>query len=304
LSTEETLHGLNKLIEVKRFISAINAVLYSLEKVPSKTIVDLLQQMATDNSNEKIQIQGYEIGRLFEELDNRQDVNYDSLLQLEWYYLSILTSYGAHRKPKLLYKQLSQDPNFFVDLLKWIYIPKDKELLEKEREGITDEILRQRAERSYFLLNDWKTIPGVNENGILNLDFLKTWIQKVRESAALVSRLDFADMNIGKILAQYPETDTNWPTEEIFEIIEEINTEGIKSSFSSALFNKRGSSSRGPFDGGNIERSHAKYFADLSQKVKNKFPNVSVIFEELSKGYEADAKRMDDRAERDRLDFA
>ena len=86
-------------------------------------------------------------------------------------------------------------------------------------------------------------------------------------------------------------------------IIEEINTDSIKSGYSSALFNKRGSSTRGPFDGGDIERGHAEYFEKLAADNKIKFPKVAEIFKQLSEGYLMDAKRMDEQAERDRLEY-
>jgi hypothetical protein len=69
------------------------------------------------------------------------------------------------------------------------------------------------------------------------------------------------------------------------------------------MFNKRGSSTRGPFDGGNIERDKAAYFGELANDFKNKYPNVAEIFRQLEQGYLADAKRMDERAERDRLEY-
>ena len=47
-------------------------------------------------------------------------------------------------------------------------------------------------------------------------------------------------LQIGKILAQYPENVSLWPQETIFQAIEEINTDSIKSGYSSAMFNKRG----------------------------------------------------------------
>jgi hypothetical protein len=69
------------------------------------------------------------------------------------------------------------------------------------------------------------------------------------------------------------------------------------------MFNKRGFSTRGPFDGGNIEKGHAAYFEKLSNDYKNKYPNVAEIFKRLSEGYLLDAKRMDESAERDRLEY-
>ena len=36
---------------------------------------------------------------------------------------------------------------------------------------------------------------------------------------------------------------------------------------------------------------------------KNKYPNVAEIFKRLSEGYLIDAKRVDDQAKRDRLEY-
>ena len=86
-------------------------------------------------------------------------------------------------------------------------------------------------------------------------------------------------------------------------MIETINTKELKSGFSAATYNKRGSSTRGAFDGGDIERGHAKYFINLANSLRNKFPNTSAILDHLARGYDLDAKRMDDSAERDKLDY-
>lgn len=57
------------------------------------------------------------------------------------------------------------------------------------------------------------------------------------------------------------------------------------------------------FDGGNIERGHARYFEKLYNEHKNIFPIVAEIFLRISKGYILDAKRMDESAERDKLEY-
>src|SRR5690606_5062942 len=115
--------------------------------------------------------------------------------------------------------------------------------------------------------------------------------------------LDGADMQIGEILAQYPENTLHWPHAAICAIIQEINTASTKRNFTSAVFNKRSFSSRGPFEGAHIERGHAEYFKILASNKKKKFPVVAKIFDQLALGYLADAKRMDESAERDKLDY-
>jgi hypothetical protein len=303
LSKEGKIIGLNYLLHFNRFYSAIDICSHFSEEIPSLILVNILYKAATEESSEAIRISEYEITRLFETLDKRVDIEHETLIQLEWLYLSLLARYGTSRNPKMLHEELANSPKFFIDVLKLVYMPKDKNLIKIEQNNLSDEIIQNRAKQAYQLLHSWKMIPGVTNDGIINKEFLNAWIDTVRELAEKEDRLEVADMQIGQILAQYPEKDLNWPPDEICEIIERINTESLKSNFSTATFNKRGFSSRGPFDGGNIEKGHAEYFEKLSLKHRINYPNVASILDSLSKGYIESAKHMDERAERDRLEY-
>ena len=105
---------------------------------------------------------------------------------------------------------MANNPIFFIDVLKWIYLPEDKTLLEEERKGIS---LVLDALGSYHLLNSWKKIPGMKQDNSIDEIELKNWIDKVRELAKNVSRLEVVDMEIGKVLAQYPENIPEWKHE-------------------------------------------------------------------------------------------
>lgn len=303
ISDAEKIFGVEMLLIHKRFFSAIDIASHFPKVIPTNLLAEMLRRAGTEESSETIRFKGYEVERIFEEIDNREDIEKSTLIQLEWLYLPILDSYGTRRNPINLEQELANNPDFFIDVLKWIYLPKDKTLLEEERKGITDEVIESRAKQSYHLLNSWKKIPGMKDDNSIDEVELRSWIEKVRELAKNVSRLEVADMQIGKVLAQYPEDIPEWPHETIFKIIEEINSGEIKSNYSMALSNKRGFSSRGAFDGGDIEREKAAYFEKLEKDFKNKYPNVSEIFKRLSDGYLLDAKRMDDEAERSRLEY-
>lgn len=302
ISDVEKVFGVEMLLTHKRFFSAIDIASHFPKAIPTSLLAEMLQRAGTEESGETTSFKGYEIERIFEEIDKREEIKKSTLIQLEWLYLPILDSYGTRRNPINLEEELASNPDFFIDVLKWIYLPEDKTLLEEERKGITNEVIESRAKHSYHLLNSWKKIPGMKDDNSIDEVKLKTWVDKVRELAKNVSRLEVADMQIGKILAQYPENISEWPQETIFKIIEEINSESINSNYSSALFNKRSFSSRGAFDGGDIEREKATYFKKLEKDFKNKYPNVAKEFKRLSDGYLLDAKRMDDEAERRRLE--
>ena len=303
VSDAEKVFGLEMLLTHKRFFSAIDIASHFPKILPTNLLSKMLQRAGTEKSNEATNFIGYKIGRIFEEIDSREDIEKSTLIQLEWLYLPILNSYGTTRNPINLEEGLANNPEFFIDVLKWIYLPKDETLLEEERKGITDEVVQSRAKESYHLLNSWKKIPGMKDDNSIDEVELKNWIDKVRELAKNVSRLEFADMHIGKVLAQYPENIPEWPQETIFKIMEEINSDSIKNNYSSTLFNKRGFSSRGVFDGGDIEREKAAYFEKLGKDFRNKYPNVAKIFKGLSDRYLSDAKQMDEDAERSRLEY-
>jgi hypothetical protein len=303
ISVDEKIYGVETLIKHKRFFSAIDICSHFPEAIPTNLIAELLKKAATEESSEQPRFSGYEIERLFETIDKRNDLEDSALINLEWLYLPLLDSYGTRRNPKKLEEELSRNPKFFIDVLKWVYIPKDKQKLEEERKGISDEVIQNRAKTAHHLFHSWKKIPGMKEDNSIDEEELKEWIKKVRILAEEASRLDVADMQIGQVLAQYPENIPQWPQEKIFQVIEEINSDSLNRNYSSAMFNKRGSSSRGPFDGGNIEREKAAYFDKLANDFKNKYPVVAEIFKRMAEGYLIDAKRMDDQAERDRLEY-
>lgn len=300
---EERIIGTQKLIEYKRFFSAIEISSHFAETLPTETLVELLTQSVLEVASEQARFEAYKVERIFEILDKRSDVEHSTLFYLEWLYISLLSSYNIRRNPIVLHEELSKNPGFFVELLRWLYTPESKAKMEEERKGVSAELIQNVAKKVYHLLSSWKKIPGMKSDNSIDEIELSNWINEARQLARAEERLKAADVYIGKVLAQYPENIPEWPQEIIFKIIEEINSNSLKSSYSAAMFNKRGSSSRGMFDGGDIEREHAMYFEKLSKDYKNQYPNVAKIFKSLSSNYFLDAKNMDESAERDRLEY-
>lgn len=293
------IFGIDRLLEVERFISALDIAYHEPRKLPTEKLIEVLEKAGTKKSEEERQLDSYHVNQIIEELEKRKGIDREVLLRLEWIYLPFLASYGSGHKPIVLHDELANNPDFFMEILTWVY-KSDRE--EEDKENISDELKRNRGQNAFQLLNSWKKTPGVNENGNIDEVFLWDWIYKVRERAELSGRLEVADIHIGHILAEYPEKEESWPPKEICKIIETINTQSIKSGFSSATFNKRGSSTRGAFDGGEIERGHAKYFYAKAEAIKYEFPETAKILIQLAKGYEEDARKMDEMAERDKLD--
>ena len=302
LPIDTKLFALNKLLSANRPIAAINAGFRFVEDIPNDLIIRILRSAI--NSDEHISFPDYEVEKIFDELYKKTDFDRSQLAQLEWSYLNILTRGYNQIKNLVIYDELVNNPSVFVEFLKWIYKPPIDDVKEQELNEIDLDTRVKRAQHAYQLLSSWHTVPGDEGNNIINAEKLTQWVNAARIMAAAADRADAADIEIGKMLAKYPENiQSQWPPDVICEIIDTINSDVINRNFRSGIFNKRGFSSRAPFEGGTRERKLAEYFTNLYEKIYTKWPITASILQSLADQYEFDAKVEDERAKRDSLDY-
>ncbi|SHG37844.1 hypothetical protein [Flavobacterium defluvii] len=303
-SVQENIVAINRLMEYKRLKSAIRAARNIKKELSTKMITQVLHKAATEESIDNFLLEAHEVTSLFKEAARREDITKDEMLNLEWLYLLELNSYHSDYRPIQLYGELAENPHFFVDVLSWHYMPADAENIEPERKNIPKENLEQLAQKSYQLLDNFMIIPGVRSDNTIDNEVMDQWITQVRELALKADRIAAADSHIGTLLAYFPEEGTGlWPPDEISAAIERINTTSLKDSFAVAVINKRGSTGRGVFDGGTIEKNNAAYFQKLAGLHKYSHPSLSEIFIQISENYLNTAGHHDDQAERDRLEY-
>lgn len=302
LTDEEIIVCINKLLHYRRFSSAVEVARCHLIPIPSDMLIDVLRRWATEESQEPQSPVGYEIEGIFEELNKRTDIDEGTYCELETLYLSLLTRVGTQVGVPHLEAELASNPESFVQLLKWLCQPKNKDRQRKEHEGLSAEQRQNAAERSYLMLEAWKKIPGMQEDGMIDEAELREWIDVARALARECDRLEVADRCIGQLLAKYSEDSPYWPARTIFQVIEDINTEELKEGYSVGMLKKVGVTIRGAFDGGDIERERAEYFGVLASEHMCDYPNVAEVFQRLQDEYGLRANSHDEVAERDRLD--
>lgn len=302
LTDEEIMVCINKLLHYRRFSSAVEVARCHLTPIPSDMLIDVLRRWATEESQEPQSPVGYEIEGIFEELNKRTDIDEGTYCELETLYLSLLTRVGTQVGVPHLEAELASNPESFVQLVKWLYPPKNKDLQRKEQEGLSAEQIQNATERSYLMLETWKKIPGMQEDGMINEAELREWIDVARALARECDRLEVADSCIGQLLAKYSEDSPYWPERTIFQVIEDINTEELKEGYSVGMLKKGGVTIRGAFDGGDIEWERAEYFGALASEHMCDYPNVAEVFQRLQDEYGLRANSHDEMAERVRLD--
>ena len=303
-SSEDLSYAVEKLLNVDRPKSAFKACAHQFGNLPVQQLLNLMDHLASKETNEEGKLERYDIEKAFEALDAATDITEEALAALEWKYAKALDRFGHGRGPKVLHKQMVKDPSLFVTMLKFLYKHEDKQEREKEKEGRDPEVIEEQASNAFQVLHDLRTIPGAQTDGSINKNELMDWIDDTRNLAAKAGRSAICDETIGQILAHAPESkDGAWPTVEVCEVMERVRSRNLERGFRVGVFNKRGTHSRSLFEGGVQEFELASYFRQHARALESKYPRVAAVLHELAAGYEGDARREDDEARTRDLEY-
>ncbi len=104
------------------------------------------------------------------------------------------------------------------------------------------------------------------------------WIDDARDLAAKAGRKAPCDNSIGQILAHASEgEDSTWPIVEVCEEIERARSKDLERGFRIGVFNKRGTFSKSPLEGGVQEYELASYFRQNARLLESRFPPHSAL---------------------------
>lgn len=247
----------------------------------------LTATLTSDAREENIQISGYEVAGLLNFLDEA-GVPADVLVKYEFPFLQLTED---HRQPKALYASLDRDPNLFVDLVKRVYRGKN----DAPREP--DERARVVGKLAWDVLHNWRTVPGLREDGSIDRDHFIWWITEARLALAEADRSDIGDEQIGELLSGGSTgEDGIWPAEPVRDLIETLGNERIETGLYIGRRNARGGTSRGVFEGGAQERVLAAQYHEHARQLSSQWRRTSRVLRQIGDSYEADARREDEEA--------
>lgn len=245
--------------------------------------------LRADPGEARSQSLGYEVGMLLDHLEGK-GFPVEALAGYEFAFFRLLED---HRKPRALYSQLGANPDLFVRLVSTVYRGRNesRRQLEAHEEGL--------ARHAWSILNDWRQLPGLRDDGqSIDAEHLAEWVRDARFALAETDREDIGDEQIGQVLSSSPTgADDIWPAEPVRDLVETIGSTNIETGIHVGVFNSRGVTSRGAFDGGQQERKLAARYRDWAQKTAGRWPRTSRLLRTLAETYESDAQHHDARAE-------
>lgn len=300
--SEDIAYAIRMLIRVGRARHALSLAGHGNKvHLPTGLLVEVLQEAARqpfDNSgdnNEATMFQHY-VAETLQLLDERDDVDRNALIALEWNYLQVLEY--SRRPAKVLLRALSEDPSMFIMMLSTIYKASEESgIVESEPEN--PEQARAVATQAYRLLGLWNRIPGTRDDGRIDGEALESWIKEARTLAKAAGREDVADSRIGNMLSASPMgTDGNWPAEPVREMIDLFRSKPMIEGFRIGKSNRRGVTTRMPRDGGELERQEAAKYRVWAKAIAYEYPHTAKALDALADDYDWQARREDESAER------
>jgi hypothetical protein len=281
--------AIEKLIEYGRPHAAINCIDRMRNDKKQINVEQCVRALlaALSSREPTYAMDGYHIVELIKFLQADTSVSQDDLFRVEWAYLPLLDRHSG-AAPKLLESRLSSDPEFFCEVLRLIYRSKKKDGPQKE----PTEEKKAIATNAWHLLHEWRTPPGMQEDGGFDGAKFSDWIQRVKELCTESGHLEVALITIGEVLIHSPaEPDGLWINRTIAEGLNDRDSEDMRDGYRTGVYNARGVHWVDPT--GKPEKKLAEQFRQKAEDVENAgFQRLAVTLRGLADGYEREAERI------------
>jgi len=300
-SIEQLEYAVKHLLQADRAGRGLDLVRFAEKPcLPFDLLAEILEKLLVNQSerdNER-RLSGYEVEPVFKAIDVAVGIDEHRVVQLEWSYLPVLER--SKRGPRLLHRALEKDPNFFTEVVRWIFRPQHGEL---EDVNLDTQTLKNRVSRAYRLLDSWRVLPAVSQTGTDEAD-LWLWVQRARAELAASDRQQVGDKKIGQVLARAPiDSDGVWPAVTVRKVIEQLRNHDVEIGILRGVMASRGVTTRNWGAGGEQERDLESRYRKWSSMISTAWPRTSRLLNQIADSYASDARRWDQSADRDDLRY-
>ncbi len=296
ITPQDASLAIRRLVEHGRPWAAVTTLSMALHRPGATTsgeitpdmVVETLTAAAVTQSREPTAaVLGYEIGFLLDFLESAS-VEPATVARLEWIFYRTLK---GHRAPRALYSALAADPGLFVDLSARVFRGKN------DPNRVHDEQAAAQAMHAWQVLRDWRTVPGLQDDGSIDAQHLDSWINKARLLLTERDRDDVGDELIGQVLSGSPNGDDGaWPAEPVRDLVERLGSKDLENGLHIGRLNARGVTTRDLYEGGKQERALVAGYLTWSDQTATRWPRTSRVLREVAASYERDAAREDREA--------
>lgn len=219
------------------------------------------------------------------------------ILQIEFLMYEHMEHY-MHGFSMHLVRELNENPEVLFSIVTMMYLQDEgyrDELKEEEME-----FRKNLARVGWSFMYHYHQVPCSDEKGNVDGEELRKYLERLRELMIENHYETVIPLVFGKILGDMPEDD-DYPSDVMCQLVEELNDKHVDDEIGCAIFNRRGMSTRMPYDGGTIERNHIKTLEKYKERAALRSPRMVKILSDTIASFESMAKREDEQAERQKL---
>lgn len=285
-------HAIEQLLANERADTAIQC--FWLGKLWTNPYPELALRALEKFDAKKNRIDSHAIQEIFKHLQDLDVTDEARLATMEWKFLALLDKHSREARPRTLYRHLAEQPEFFCEVIRAIYRPKD-EISEGEEEGQekppeVDEKKASMARNAYHLLMDWNHPPGSKRGGGFDCDQLREWVESVKKSCLTSGHWEVASHQIGEVLYYAPKDENKLWIDSVCDLLDSKDDPEFRRGLRIRIFNSRGVHG---FSGGKEEIELAEKWERIASLAEAKgYGRLGSTLRGLGKSYREDAKRM------------
>lgn len=285
-------YAAEQFLKYDRPYEAIAAINYSekhMTEVSTQLILDTLNKLKTtppEDVHVSDNMISYYVEEVLKVLSKRDDVKEDDLVSLQISYYPLLhESRGTATKE--LQSKFATDPELFIELLCLNY----KARSAPKRTEPSEEV-QKKAMLAHKIIEGMHTLPGLQDDGSIDYDQLKTWTDKVLERVNEEDRSSVGGYELGGFIyrASMADKEEPWPREEVCRLLDEVDNDKFVEGFVMQAFNYDGVRFVSLEDTDDLD--HAAIADKRASEISTLYPQAARILRKVSAELKSKRRRL------------
>lgn len=292
----------NKLLEVKRSIAAVDCFRWVLYHYRSKKIsisnneeinVNMCQKILLnllelkDSDNQVTQELYNNITEIIDFLQQKLPLTDSNLWTIEWNFMPFFDVYNK-KIPRAVIYSIENNPEIFHQMISTVF--KSTNSLDTHTEMKVPELVTHNI-YSLTIINDFKILPGTDENGKFIVQNFNSWIKKVKKLCESSGHWDAAQSTIGSYLINAPKDKTGlFIHKSVAKVLDQYDNEKMRHGYNTGIINNLGVQNVDLTGETNHKRFNV-WNKRASEVEKAEFINLASTLRDLANKFEIDAKR-------------
>lgn len=236
----------------------------------------LINQVKREAPNVMVDYYLEEILKLLQELYLEDEEKCEHIAGVEWLFRNVL----EWHQMKFVQKEMKKDPELYAMLVNLIYLKEGKTQEDSSEE-------KKKATEAVFDFFHKAHFCPAEINGRVNYEDLEKWVERFKELLVEQNQVNLFGHLIGRLFAYSPVGEDGYmPCEAVRKLIEDIYDEALKNAYIVAEENKRGVYTP---NAGRKELELAEQYEKNADAIRDNYPHVAEIYDNLSRDYKVQA---------------